>query len=75
MGTQYWAIWMLCIGVSFGLLEGYAFKHPERQWTLSRTISFVGARWPLSIFLWGFLSGGLAAHFFWPWATNPLVGG
>lgn len=44
MGTQYWAIWMLCIGVSFGLLEGYAFKHPDRQWTLSRTISFVGAR-------------------------------
>lgn len=60
-----WVVWWLAIFASFVALEGYAFKHPEREWTLSRTMATWGAKWPLSIGLWGMLVGGLMVHFFW----------
>lgn len=55
----------------FSVFEGLAFAHPDRVNTLSRAIATLGARWPFSIYLMGFLSGTLAAHFFWPWQQNP----
>ena len=70
-----WVIWLLVIIVSFAVLETYAFKHPDRENTLSHFVSETGAKWPLSIWLFGVLCGILAAHFFWPWAANPLGAG
>ncbi len=56
----------------FAWFESAAFAHPERYNTLSHFIATLGAQWPLSIYLMGFFNGGLAVHFFWPWAQNPL---
>jgi hypothetical protein len=66
-----WIIWLLVIVVSFTFLEAYAFKHPERENTLSRFVWSVGQKWPLSLVLWGMLIGGLSTHFFWNWC--PLL--
>ena len=63
--TWPWLIWLIAVGISFALLERYAFKHPDREWTLSRTIATIGAKWPLSIALFGMFFGGLLVHFFW----------
>ena len=64
-----WIIWLLLIIVSFTALEAYAFRHPERENTLSRFVWSVGQKWPLSLVLWGMLIGGLSVHFYWNW--NP----
>jgi uncharacterized membrane protein len=62
---MWWLVWWpLAIG-SFALIEGYGIKHPDRQWTLSKTIAWLGAKWPLSIALFGMFFGGLLVHFFW----------
>jgi hypothetical protein len=71
MGTWVWFLWFGLIWTSFAVFEGYALRHPERMWTLSRLVSTIGAKWPLSIALLGFLFGGLLVHFFWPY-DNPL---
>jgi hypothetical protein len=73
MDSWPWVIWFAGVWISFAVLEGYAFKHPDREWTLSRAVSTLGKRWPLSIWFMGVLMGGLAVHFFWPYA-NPLGG-
>jgi hypothetical protein len=62
-----WIIWLLVIVISFAILEGYAFKHPDRENTLSRFIWSVGQKWPLSLVLFGMLFGGLSVHFYWNW--------
>lgn len=59
----------------FAVFEGLAFAHPDRVNTLSHLIATIGARWPFSIFLMGFGTGTLAAHFFWAWPDNPEAGG
>lgn len=51
--------------VFFSFVEGLALRHPDRQWTLSATIAFIGAHFPLSIWICGAFAGGLAVHFFW----------
>jgi hypothetical protein len=56
--------WAVAIGL-FAIFEAYALRHPDRQWTLSRTMAFVGAQFPLSIGLLGALFGGLLVHFYW----------
>ena len=62
---RWWAIWWpLAIG-SFGLIEGFALRHPDRQWTLSATIAWLGAKFPLTIGFFGMFFGGLMVHFFW----------
>jgi hypothetical protein len=66
-----WIIWLLLIVVSFTVLEAYAFKHPERENTLSRFIATVGLKFPLSLVMFGMLFGGLAVHFYWPFC--PLL--
>lgn len=63
--TWVWFVWLLCILVTFALLEWLGWH--RRFGTFSRSITTLGQQWPLSIFLWGFLFGGLAVHFFWHW--------
>lgn len=62
-----WLIAVLVAILVFAVLEARAFRHPDRQNTLSRTIFDLGAKWPLSIFIMGMFAGGLAVHFFWHW--------
>jgi hypothetical protein len=62
-----WVLWLAALIISFALIERYAFRHPDRQYTLSRTVWGLGQRWPLSIFIFGAIVGGLAVHFFWNW--------
>ena len=52
-----WVIWLAVIAISFTILETYAFKHPDRENTLSRFIWTVGQKWPLSLVLYGMLFG------------------
>lgn len=65
-----WIIGTLAAILFFAIFEARAFRHPERQNTLSRSIWLLGERWPLSIFLMGMFAGGLAAHFFWHWCPD-----
>lgn len=67
--------WIICTFIAicaFAYFEAEAFAHPDRVNSLSHFIASIGATWPLSIYLMGMFSGILAAHFFWPWAANPL---
>jgi len=73
-----WIVWLLVLIVSFAVLETYAFKHPDRENTLSRFMWSVGQKWPLSIALLGMLFGALLTHFYWNWnpaCQPPGVGG
>lgn len=73
-----WVIGTALAIAFFAIFEARAFRHPDRQNTLSRAIYNIGAAWPLSIFIMGMFAGGLAVHFFWHWcpATMPIgVGG
>ena len=72
MGTWVWFVWIAAIWASFAVFEGYALRHNDRMWTLSRLVSTIGAKWPLSIAFMGFLFGGLLVHFYWPY-DNPLA--
>jgi hypothetical protein len=62
-----WPLWFLLILISFAVLETFGLTYSADGPTLSRFIWTIGQKWPLSIFLWGFVSGGLAVHFFWNW--------
>jgi hypothetical protein len=57
----------------FAFWERYAFNHPDRNNTLSHAVFTIGARWPLSIWIMGVFSGGLAVHFFWHWCPPGSV--
>lgn len=70
-----WIIWAAVIVISFAVLETYAFKHPERENTLSRFVWTVGQKWPLSIMLFGMVFGGLAVHFYWNWCPALMPAG
>ena len=73
-----WIILTFLAIASFAYFEARAFRHPDRQNTLSRTIYNIGATWPLSIWIMGAFAGGLATHFFWHWCPAlmaPGVGG
>jgi hypothetical protein len=69
-----WLLWFVALVISFALIERYAFRYPERQWTLSRTIWHIGQKWPLSIFILGMVVGCLATHFFWNWCPASDIG-
>lgn len=58
----------------FVFWERYAFRHPDRVNTLSRTIYNIGKAFPLSIFIMGMFAGGLAVHFFWHWCPDGGTG-
>lgn len=60
-----WAAWFLAIVVTFGALESAAWNTGV---TLSRAVWDLSSHWPLIIYLWGNLTGGLAVHFWWHWS-------
>jgi hypothetical protein len=62
-----WAVWILLIAVSFGVLEFIAWDHGV---TLSRFVFDISEAWPLVIWLAGVLAGGLAVHFWWHWSPK-----
>jgi hypothetical protein len=73
-----WIVLLLLAIAAFAFFEARAFRHPDRQNTLSRAIWELGQKWPLSIWLMGVFAGGLAVHFFWNWnpaCMPPGVGG
>lgn len=61
----WWFVWWPIVIGLFAVIEGYALRHRDRQWTLSRTIAWMGEKFPLSIAFFGMLFGGLLVHFFW----------
>ena len=65
-----WIILTLLAILAFAFFEARAFRHPDRQNTLSRAVYTLGKTWPLSIFLMGMFAGGLAVHFFWHWCPD-----
>lgn len=69
-----WLMGLLCAIAFFAYFEARAFKHGDRQNTLSRTIYNVGKNWPLSIWLMGVFAGGLAVHLFWQWCPDLGLG-
>jgi hypothetical protein len=70
-----WIILTLLAIAAFAWFEARAFRHPDRQNTLSRTIYDIGATWPLSIWIMGVFAGGLAVHFFWHWCPDLMPPG
>lgn len=70
-----WIMGTLAAISYFAYFEASAFKHPERTNTLSRAIYGLGSRWPLSIWIMGVFSGGLAVHFFWHWCPDLMLPG
>lgn len=64
-----WVIWAVLTIAAFGWLEAHALNHSKREWTLSKFVAYLGAKWPLTIFFFGLVTGGLAVHFFWRWCS------
>jgi hypothetical protein len=62
-----WILGALGAIAFFAFFEARAFRHPERENTLSHCVYTIGSQWPLSIFIMGMFCGGLAVHFFWHW--------
>lgn len=60
-----WLVALIVAIVFFAIFEGYALNHPKRASTLSACIAYIGAKWPLSLWICGVFAGGLAVHFFW----------
>lgn len=61
-------VWALICLVPIILLLGFeAYALMTDGLTFSRFIWTIGERWPLFIYLMGFVNGGLAVHFFWHW--------
>jgi hypothetical protein len=65
------AAWLL----GFVYFEWRALRHPDRYNTLSRAIYDLGSKFPLSIFLLGFVAGGLVVHFYWHWCPDLMPPG
>lgn len=70
-----WIIGLLAAILFFAYFEAYAFKHPDRQNTLSRSIYNLGSTWPLSIWIMGMFCGALATHFFWHYCPPGSISG
>jgi 4-hydroxybenzoate polyprenyltransferase len=70
-----WIVGAIAFLIFFTIFESYALRHPDRENTLSHFVASIGAEWPLSIALYGLVTGVLLAHFFWPWCGNPLGAG
>jgi hypothetical protein len=60
-----WALWVVLIAVSFGILEFAAWNTGV---TLSAAVWDISQAWPLIIWIAGALAGGLAVHFWWHWS-------
>lgn len=71
--NDYWIAGLFSAMFFFAIVEGMAFKHPERINSLSRAIYDLGSNFPLSIWVCGVFTGGLAVHFFWHWCPPGSV--
>ena len=72
-GYLTWTLYLFAVLAFFAILEYRGWRSGN---TLSRYVATIGQKWPLSIFLWGLLVGGLAVHFFWHWGCDiSLQGG
>lgn len=60
VGGLAWLLW-------FVYWESRALRPGARTHTLSRFVSNVGARFPLSLVMFGAVFGGLSVHFYWHW--------
>ena len=60
-----WAILLVTFVVLVIAFEAFALL--TDRLTLSRFIFEISEAWPLFIFLCGFVTGGLAVHFWWWW--------
>jgi hypothetical protein len=69
-----WVFGILAAIIFFAVFEVRAFRHPDRQNTLSRFVFTIGQKFPLSIFMMGLFVGGLAVHFFWHWCPDVGLG-
>lgn len=65
-----WLLGLVSAMVFFAAVEGTALRHPTRLNTLSHDIAYIGAKWPLSLWICGVATGGLAVHFFWHFCPN-----
>ena len=70
-----WIAGAVAFVLFFSFFEWRAFKHPDRENTLSRFVWSVGQKWPLSLVLWGMIVGGLSVHFFWNWCPALMLPG
>lgn len=61
-----WLLFAVVAFTGFGLLEGFALRHPERLHTFSWVMATMGAKFPLSIALLGLFFGVLLGHFYFP---------
>lgn len=68
-----WLIGLFVAVLFFAVVEAYAFKHPERQNSLSRCVYDIGSKFPLAIWIMGVFAGVLASHFFWHWCPPGSV--
>lgn len=61
---------------AFAYFEYRALAHGDNKdrVTLSRYVWTIGQKWPLSIWLMGWVCGGLAVHFFWSWCPAANIG-
>jgi Trk-type K+ transport system membrane component len=66
-----WILGGIGFVIFFTIFEIRGFKN--KNTTLSRFVYNMGKAFPLSIFLWGALVGGLAVHFFWHWCPPGSV--
>jgi hypothetical protein len=71
--NTYWIVAAIVALMIFIVGEAYAFRHPDRRNTLSRSIYGLGKKWPLSIWIMGVFTGALATHFFWNWCPPGSV--
>jgi len=62
-----WAVFFVNVVIWFAFVEGFALKYAKRQATLSYCIAWLGVHFPLSIWIFGVITGALAVHFFWPY--------
>jgi hypothetical protein len=58
-----WPIWLLGIGITFAIAEGYALKTGRK--TLSRWTWEFSKAWPPLPWFVGFVVGFLTCHFWW----------
>jgi hypothetical protein len=61
--TAAWTLWLLAIGVSFAIFEGYAIKTGNT--TLSRFVWTLSKAWPPFPWVVGLITGFVAAHLWW----------
>lgn len=69
-----WIVMLIAGAIFFAWWEDVGLRHGARTHTLSMFMHTIGARWPLSIWLFGGLCWMLATHLFWPWCPDGNLG-